>query len=148
VVQSVVEFRLSGRSPDCLLQRPAKNSQHEPRLFRTREVLGLPRQSGSAGYDAPRAQTFQDELLERVKALPGVELAAFARMTPLSYGSYSSSLIAIDGYQPPTRRTGPWFEYNESGPGIISRQWASRWYPAGEFSRADDEKAALVAIVK
>src|SRR5271170_895595 len=45
----------------------------------------------SAGYDAQRAQTFQDELIERVKALPGVESATFARMTPLGYGTYSSS---------------------------------------------------------
>src|SRR6266446_4858612 len=35
-----------------------------------------------AGYDAPGAQSFQDELLNRVKALPGVESAAFGRMTP------------------------------------------------------------------
>ncbi len=44
---------------------------------------------------------FQDELIERVKALPGVETATFARMMPLSYGAYSSSPIAVDGYVTP-----------------------------------------------
>jgi len=40
----------------------------------------------------PRApQTFQDALLERVRSLPGVESAAFARMTPLSYVSSASA---------------------------------------------------------
>jgi len=32
-----------------------------------------------AGYDEPRAQNFQDQFLDRVKALPGVESAALAR---------------------------------------------------------------------
>ena len=61
-----------------------------------------------------RAQNFQDELLDRVKALPGVESAAFARVTPLGYGSYSESLIAVDGYQPPPEEQ-PTVEYNEVG---------------------------------
>src|SRR6267154_1997841 len=113
--------------------------------FSTRGVLDTAVNLVSAGYDAPRAQTFQDELLERVKALPGVELAAFARMTPLSYGSYSSSLIAIDGYQPPPEEQ-TMVEYNEVG----LDYFATMGIPlvsGREFSRADDEKAALVAIV-
>jgi predicted permease len=69
--------------------------------FSTRDVLDTAVNLVAAGYDAQRAQTFQDELLERVKALPGVQSAAFARMTPLSYGSFSSTPIAVDGYQPP-----------------------------------------------
>src|SRR6202158_2905682 len=44
--------------------------------FSTRGVLETVVPLVSAGYDAPRAQSFQDELLERVKALPGVESAA------------------------------------------------------------------------
>ena len=39
----------------------------------------------AAGYDAPRAKTFQDELIQRVRALPGVEAAAYARVVPLGY---------------------------------------------------------------
>src|SRR5207245_3546152 len=54
--------------------------------FSTHQVLDTAVNLVSAGYDAQRAQTFQDELLTRVKSLPGVESAAFARMTPLSYG--------------------------------------------------------------
>ncbi len=113
--------------------------------FSTRNVLDTAVNLVSAGYDAPRAQTFQDELLERVKALPGVESAAFARMTPLSYGSYSSTLIAVDGYQPPPEEQ-PTVEYNEVGPGYF----ATIGIPlvsGREFTRGDDEKAALAAIV-
>jgi predicted permease len=56
--------------------------------FSTHRVLDTAVNLVPAGYDAPRAQSFQDQLLERVKELPGVESAAFARMTPLSYGSF------------------------------------------------------------
>jgi hypothetical protein len=34
----------------------------------------------SAGYDAQEAKNFQNELVDRVQALPGVESAAFARV--------------------------------------------------------------------
>jgi predicted permease len=66
-------------------------------------------------------------------------------MAPLSYGSYSSTPIAVDGYQPPPEEQ-PTVQYNEVGPGYF----ATIGIPlmsGREFTRADDEKAALVAIV-
>src|SRR5712691_9372648 len=113
--------------------------------FSTREVLFTAVDLVSAGYDAQRAQYFQDELLERVKALPGVESAAFARMTPLSYGSFSSTLIAVDGFQPPPEEQ-PTVQYNEVGPGYFTTVGIPL-ISGREFNRADDEKAALVAVV-
>src|SRR6266478_3641056 len=113
--------------------------------FSTRNVLDTAVLLVSAGYDAPRAQSFQDDLLERVKALPGVESAAFGRMTPLSYGSFSSSLIAVDGYQPPPEEQ-PIVQYNEVGPDYFATMGIPL-LSGREFTRADDEKAALVAVV-
>jgi macrolide transport system ATP-binding/permease protein len=113
--------------------------------FSTHGVLFTSIDLNSAGYDAQRAQSFQDELLERVRALPGVESAAFARMTPLSYGSFSESPIAVDGYQPPDAKQ-PTVQYNEVGPDYF----ATMGIPlvAGrEFVRADNENAAPVAVV-
>src|SRR5467141_1188525 len=86
--------------------------------FSTHGVLFTAVDLVSAGYDAKRARNFQDELMDRVQALPGVESAAFARVTPLGYGSYSSSPIAVDGYQPPPEEQ-PTAEYNEVGPGYF-----------------------------
>ena len=113
--------------------------------FSTHEVLDTSVLLVSAGYDAQRAQTFQDELLKRVKALPGVESAVFARMTPLSYGSFSSSPITVDGYQPPPEEQ-PTVQYNEVGPDYLTTMGIPL-VSGREFTRADDEKAALVAIV-
>jgi len=113
--------------------------------FSTRGVMVTAVDLVSAGYDVQRAQNFQDELLDRVKALPGVESAAFARMTPLSYGSFSSTPIAVDGYQP-TPEEQPTAQYNEVGPDYF-RTMSIPLVSGREFTRADDEKAALVAVV-
>jgi macrolide transport system ATP-binding/permease protein len=113
--------------------------------FSTHGVLDTYVPLVAAGYDAPRAQSFQDELLNRVKALPGVESAAFGRMTPLGYGSFSSTTIAVDGYQPPPEEQ-PTVEYNEVGPDYFVTMGIPL-VSGREFTRADNEKAALVAVV-
>jgi macrolide transport system ATP-binding/permease protein len=113
--------------------------------FNTRGVQDTAIDLVSAGYTPARAQTFQDALLERVRALPGVESAAFAKMTPLSYVSSATAPIVVDGYQPPPEES-PTVEYNEVG----DDYFVTMGIPlvAGrEFTRADDEKAALVAVV-
>jgi predicted permease len=113
--------------------------------FSTHEVMFTAVPLVSAGYDAQRAQNFEDQLLDRVKVLPGVESAVFARMTPLSYGSFSSTPISVDGYEvPPEER--PTVEYNEVGPDYFATMGIPL-VSGREFTRADDERAALVAIV-
>jgi macrolide transport system ATP-binding/permease protein len=99
----------------------------------------------AAGYDVPRAKTFQNELMGRVSVLPGVQSAAFARVTPLGYGSYSSTPIAVDGYHPPLEEQ-PTIEYNQVSPGYF----ATLGIPllsGSDFTRTDDENAPPVAIV-
>jgi putative ABC transport system permease protein len=113
--------------------------------FSTHGVLFTVIDLRPAGYDAPRAQGFEDELLNRVQALPGVESAVFARMTPLSYGSFSETPIAVDGYQRPPEEQ-PTVEYNEVGPGYFTTIGIPL-VSGREFTRADDEKVALVAVV-
>jgi macrolide transport system ATP-binding/permease protein len=113
--------------------------------FSTRRVVQTGVSLVAAGYDVQPAKTFQDELIDRVRALPGVESAAYARLTPLGYGSYSSTPIAVDGYQAPPEEQ-PTVEFNEVGPAYF----ATLGIPlvsGREFTRADDENAALVAIV-
>ena len=113
--------------------------------FNTRAVQDTAIDLVSAAYTPARAQIFQDALIERVRALPGVESAAFAKMTPLSYVSSTSAPIAVDGYTPPPEES-PTVEYNEVG----DNYFVTMGIPlvAGrEFTRADGEKAALAAVV-
>ncbi len=113
--------------------------------FSTQDVLTTAVDLRGAGYDPQRAKNFQDELIERVQSLPGVESAAFARATPLAYGSFSSSPIVVDDFQPPPDEQ-PAIQYNEVGPGYL----ATAGIPllsGREFTRADNETSALVAVV-
>ena len=113
--------------------------------FSTHGVLETAVNLTAAGYDAQRAQSFQDELLERVKAMPGVESAAFARLTPLGYASFSSTTIGVDGYQPLPEEQ-PIVQYNEVGPEYFGTMGIPL-VSGREFTRADDEKAVPVAVV-
>jgi predicted permease len=100
----------------------------------------------TAGYDAPRAKMFQDELIQRVRALPGIEEAAYARVVPLSYQSYSSTPIAVDGYEPPVNGESTDELYNEVSPDYFATMGIPL-ISGREFTRADDENAPRVAIV-
>jgi predicted permease len=100
----------------------------------------------AAGYDATRSKTFQDELIQRVRALPGVEAAAYARAVPLSYRSFSSTPIAVDGYEPQSNGQSTDELYNEVSPGYFATMGIPL-LSGREFNRADDESAPRVAIV-
>jgi macrolide transport system ATP-binding/permease protein len=113
--------------------------------FTTQGVLTTSVDLFTAGYDPQRAKNFQDELIDRVQSIGGVESAALSRMTPFTYRSYSSSPIAVDGYDAPPDQQ-PTADYNEIGPGFL----AAMGIPlvAGrEFTRADNETSMPVAIV-
>ena len=99
----------------------------------------------SAGYKADRAKIFYDQLLARIRAVPGVESATLARVRPFSYKNYSNAPIAIDGYQAaPDEQLSA--DYNEVG----ENYFATMGIPlisGRDFNRTDDENAPLVAVV-
>jgi len=99
----------------------------------------------AAGYDDARAKTFQDELIDRLKALPGVESAAFGSVTPLGYRGFSSTPIAVDGYQPSPSEQ-PEVEYNQVSPSYFTTMGIPL-FSGREFTRSDGENAPSVAIV-
>lgn len=113
--------------------------------FTTDGVLATTVDLFTAGYSEGRAKTFEDELIDRIGTIAGVESAAFSRIPPFSYREYSSAPLAVDGFVPPPDRQ-PSIDYNEVGPGYL----ATLGIPlvsGRAFTRADDEAAAPVAIV-
>ena len=127
-----------------LMQSLEKIRAANPGFSTTRVVeTGVP--LVAAGYDAERSEVFQDELIDRVRSLPGVESAAFARITPLGYGTYSETPIAVDAYVPPPNEQ-PSVDYNQVGPDYFATMGIPL-ISGREFTRADDEKARLVAVV-
>ena len=112
--------------------------------FSTRGVIAVV-DLRSAGYDTSRAKVFNEELLERVRTLPGIESAAYARVMPFSYNPYSSATIEVNGYQPEPNEQ-PTAEYNEVGEGYFANLGIPL-VSGREFTRTDDENAPPVAIV-
>lgn len=113
--------------------------------FSTRNVVVTSVSLRAAGYDEQRAKIFQDELIDRLATLPGVESAAFSAVTPLGYSTFPSTPIAVEGYQPSLEEQ-PVVEYNQVSSGYL----ATLGIPVlsgREFARSDDENAPLVAIV-
>jgi predicted permease len=128
-----------------LLLRSLRAMRNAGPGFSTDDVLVTSVDLGSAGYDAPRARLFQQELLDRVRALPGVASAAYARVRPFTYFPYSSAPVAVDGSPSPPDEQ-PRAEFDEVGPEFL----ATMGIPlvAGrEFTPADDESAPPVAVV-
>jgi putative ABC transport system permease protein len=113
--------------------------------FSTSGVLTTSVDLFTAGYGVQRAKDFQYELIDRLQAVGGVESAAFSRMTPFSYRSYSSAPIAVDGYDAPADQQ-PTADYNEIGPGYLATLGITL-LSGREFTRADDETAPPVVIV-
>lgn len=129
----------------ALLLESLKNIRTTSPGFTTASVVTTRVPLLAAGYDESRAKVFQDELIDRLTAMPGVESAAYARVTPLSYMTFSTTPVAIDGYQPSLEER-PSVEYNQVGPGYFATLGIPL-FSGREFARTDDENAALVAIV-
>jgi len=84
-------------------------------------------------------------LLDRVRALPGVESAALTRVTPFSYNPPSSAPIEIGGYQ-----SAPDEQPNADYVQVSEDYFSTLGIPlvAGrEFTRNDDENSPPVAII-
>jgi predicted permease len=99
----------------------------------------------SAGYNLERAKTFDTQLLNRVREIPGVESATLSRLMPFSYGTFSTAPLGIDGYQPAPdeQLSSSYLEVGEDyfktlGIPIVSGR---------EFRRTDDENAVPVAVI-
>lgn len=99
----------------------------------------------SAGYNIDRAKNFHTQLLDRVRTLPGVESAALSRLTPFTYGVFSSAPIEVEGYQSPPNEqpTVESIEVSEDYFTVLGIPIVS----GRQFIRTDDENAPLVAII-
>src|SRR5213082_3780899 len=128
-----------------LLLRSLVRMQKSDPGFSTRNVIVSAVDLFSAGYKPDRAKIFYEQMLERIRALPGVQSATLARVRPFSYTVYSSAPLEIEGYQPP-RNEQVTAEYNQVG----ERYFSTIGIPivtGREFTRNDDENAPPVAIV-
>ena len=133
---------LAGTS--LLLQSLQRMQNTSPGFF-TNNVMVAVVDLFSAGYKLDRAKIFHTQLLDRVRALPGVESAALTRVMPFSYNPPSSAPIEIDGYQ-----SAPDEQPNADYVQVSDDYFSTLGIPlvAGrEFIRNDDENSPRVAII-
>jgi predicted permease len=83
--------------------------------------------------------------MDRVLAIEGVESAAYARLTPFSYPSYSSSPLVVEGYQPAPDEQ-PESDYDEVSPAYLATL-GIRLLAGRDLARTDDASAPPVAVV-
>lgn len=126
-----------------LLQSLAKIKNANPGF--STDVIACPISLFSAGYKLEPAKSFQTQLLDRVRNLPGVQSATLARVAPFSYNVFSSSPIQVEGYQAPPNEQ-PTIDYVQ----VTEDYFATLDIPivsGRAFTRTDDENAPPVAIV-
>jgi predicted permease len=96
------------------------------------------------GYSQERIKGLYEDLLARVRSLPGVRAASFASDSPLS-GGWDSNSVRVEGYQPR-----PDEELSVNNSVISTNYFTSLGIPviAGrDFSDQDDAAHPLVAII-
>src|SRR2546421_895816 len=128
-----------------LLLQSLQRMQNASPGFSTNNVIMSVVDLFSAGYKLDRAKIFHTQLLDRVRALPGVESAALTRVTPFSYNPPSSAPIEIDSYQP-----APDEQPNADYLQVSEDYFSTLGIPlvvGREFTKNDDENSPRVAIV-
>jgi predicted permease len=99
----------------------------------------------SAGYTAATGRPFYTRLLERVRALPGVESVSLSRRIPLGFMGSSFSDVTIEGYTPPENDV-PGVGLNYAGPDY-ARTMRIPLIAGRDLSNDDVDGRPLVALV-
>ena len=85
-----------------LFIRSLVNAQELDVGFAVEDVAMIQTVPRFAGYSPTRVQALYDDLLSRVRALPGVESAAIAAVPPVNGPGFGGSSLIIEGYESAT----------------------------------------------
>lgn len=86
--------------------------------FNPNHVLNFTMDPVEVGYDQAQGQEFYRNLLERVRAIPGVESASTTSSAPMGYFSNSDSVF-VNGYEPPPGEAQPVLAVSVVSPGYL-----------------------------
>ncbi|MBA3323260.1 MAG: ABC transporter permease [Pyrinomonadaceae bacterium] len=113
----VVQVALSLMVLVCggLLIKSFLNAQAIDPGFKTENGLAVALNPGLLGYTEAQGETFYRQLIERVRALPGVQSASVAEYLPLGDSSSSTGPVMFEGQDPPAPGEGLSVHYNTIG---------------------------------
>jgi predicted permease len=113
--------------------------------FDPNHVLNFSMDPNEIGYNEAQSRAFYKTLLERVRALPGVESASTAVTIPMGY-IYNGDTLTIPGYQESAGQPAPFALYNTVSPGYFETLRIPL-VRGRAFTDADGPDARYVAIV-
>jgi predicted permease len=129
----------------ALFTRSLQDAQKMNLGFDPRDVLNLTMDPNEVGYSEAQGKQFYKQLLDRARALPGVESASLALSVPMGE-TFTSKTIRVPGYTPPPGQAEPTVWNNYVSPEYF-KTMGMLLVRGRTFTDADDEKAARVAIV-
>jgi putative ABC transport system permease protein len=97
------------------------------------------------GYENGPGKEFQKRLLERVRALPGMQFVGLADMVPVDL-HFPRAAVFIEGQPAPRVSNAPSAMSNRASPGYFQAM-GTRLLQGRDFTEQDDEKSPRVAII-
>jgi predicted permease len=128
-----------------LFTRSLGTAQRANLGFDPSRVLIMSMDPQEIAYDESQGREFYKNLLDRVRALPGVKSASTSSSVPMGYLNNADTLL-IDGYQPPPGQPAPFASENAITPDYFETMGISL-LRGRLFTTADSENAPYVAIV-
>jgi predicted permease len=128
-----------------LFLRSLQSAQQADLGFDPRDVLNVATDPHEIGYDQRQGMAFYQELLGRVRAMPGVQSASITSAIPLGETVVGDDLD-IPGYQVPRGQPGPHVVYSAVSPGNF-KTMGIPLLRGRDLREADDENAPRVAVI-
>lgn len=113
--------------------------------FNPRHVLNLSMNLHEAGYNGAQGREFYDNLLTRVRAMPGVASASLAAIVPLG-SDENDDAIYIEGNAPVSGRAATRLLDNQVSPGYFKTMQIPL-LRGREFTKSDNASAPYVAVI-
>ena len=128
-----------------LFTRSLGKAQQSDLGFEPKGIINFTMDPTEVGYNEQQGREFYKNLLERTRAIPGVESATTAGATPMGYLG-GNDLVDVDGYQPPPGEAKTPLVYN-----IVSSEYlATLKIPllrGRTIDERDTETSPYVAVV-
>ena len=128
-----------------LFTRSLGKAQQTSLGFNPSHLLNMTMDPNEIGYNDVQYREFYKNLLERVRALPGVQSATIASSVPLGYIN-SGDTLTIEGYQPPPDQPPPACQFNVISSGYFETLEIPM-VSGRTFKPTDDANTQYVAIV-
>ena len=128
-----------------LFVRSLRGVQNSELGFSPDHVLNLTLDPNEIGYTEAQGRTFYRAMLERTRALPGVQSASLASVVPLS-DSVQGSDLAIPGSATSPDQPAPHAETDAVSPGYFTTMGIAV-NRGRDFTDADNETALHVAVI-